>query len=73
MKALTVHVANKNVIMGFLKISLQANEFAFASCFPEMLSGITTSATPLAPCLPARGLYSLQQAHFVFVLERGEV
>lgn len=69
MKALTEHVAGKNVIMGFLKISLQTNEFAF----PEMLSGMTVSATRLPPCLPAWGLYSLQQAHFVFVLEKGEV
>lgn len=71
MEVLKAHVAIKNVLMGFLKISLQANESVFASCFPEVLTGITISGTP--PCLPAWVLYSLQQAHFVVVLERDEV
>lgn len=70
MEALTAHVAIRNVIMGFFKISLQANESVFASCFPA-LTGITISGTP--SCLPAWVLYSLQQAHFVVVLERDEV
>lgn len=73
MEALTARVAIRNVIMGFFKISLQANESVFASCFPEVLTGITISATPLPACLPAWVLYSLQQAHFVVVLERDEV
>lgn len=65
MKALTVHVTIKKSNQGLFKNFAPANEFAFASSFPELLSGISISATPPSPRLPSRVLHS-PLASFLF-------